>query len=690
MSSYHVAVDVGGTFTDVVLQNTDNGTLLTAKVPTAADPAQGFLSGVERVLADAGVDPGAVQRVFHGTTIATNAVIQRTPAKIGLITTKGFKYVLEIGRHSVPRTRNMYGWIKPERPVTPDLIFEVEERVDHTGNLVTPLKLDNLEEIVRQLRESEVEAVAVCLLYSYANPEHERVIGSALAQAMPGIYLSLSSDVLPQFREFERSVATTVNAFLMPRVSRYVSFLEPALNKEGIEAPLFIMKSNGGVTTAADAAARPISTVLSGPAAGVLGALQVASAMDIANFASVDVGGTSADISLVKDGQPEVTLQQEIGGLPMQIPMLDIVTIGAGGGSIARMTALDGLAVGPESAGAEPGPVCYGRGGTLPTVTDANVVLGRLPAELAGGNVSLDIDAATKAIDTGVAQSMGVSVKDAAAAMVEVMENNMAAAIRTVSIGRGHDPKEFALIAFGGAGPMHACMLAELLGIRTVVIPPSPGVLSTNGLLFTDLRNDYVQTFTGDLDQLNADQMAAAFAPLETAGRQWLKNQGIDAAGAEGELIRSADLHYRNQGYELTVPVPEGRLSTDAVAQAVGAFHELHKRLYTYNMPDIPVQLVNLRVTAVGQLPRPKAAEVGTSAGAPAALSRRAVTFRRGEPELDTPVYGREQLLGGASLEGPAIIEQADTTTVLWPGFTARVDRHGSIVIEAVARGGTN
>ena len=684
MSSYHVAVDVGGTFTDVVLQNTDDGTLLTAKVPTAADPAQGFLSGVERVLADAGVDPGAVHRVFHGTTIATNAVIQRTPAKIGLITTKGFKYVLEIGRHSVPRTRNMYGWIKPERPVTPDLIFEVEERVDHTGNLVTPLKLDNLEEIVRQLRESEVEAVAVCLLYSYANPEHERVIGSALAQAMPGIYLSLSSDVLPQFREFERSVATTVNAFLMPRVSRYVSFLEPALNKEGIEAPLFIMKSNGGVTTAADAAARPISTVLSGPAAGVLGALQVASAMDIANFASVDVGGTSADISLVKDGQPEVTLQQEIGGLPMQIPMLDIVTIGAGGGSIARMTALDGLAVGPESAGAEPGPVCYGRGGTLPTVTDANVVLGRLPAELAGGNVSLDIDAATKAIDTGVAQSMGVSVKDAAAAMVEVMENNMAAAIRTVSIGRGHDPKEFALIAFGGAGPMHACMLAELLGIRTVVIPPSPGVLSTNGLLFTDLRNDYVQTFTGDLDQLNA------FAPLETAGRQWLKNQGIDAAGAEGELIRSADLHYRNQGYELTVPVPEGRLSTDAVAQAVGAFHELHKRLYTYNMPDIPVQLVNLRVTAVGQLPRPKAAEVGTSAGAPAALSRRAVTFRRGEPELDTPVYGREQLLGGASLEGPAIIEQADTTTVLWPGFTARVDRHGSIVIEAVARGGTN
>ena len=688
MSSYHVAVDVGGTFTDVVLQNTDDGTLLTAKVPTAtADPAQGFLRGVERVLADSGVEAKAVQRVFHGTTIATNAVIQRTPAKIGLITTKGFKYVLEIGRHSVPRTQNMYAWIKPERPVTPDLIFEVEERVDHTGNVVTTLNLDNLQDIVQQLRDSEVEAVAVCLLYSYANPDHERAIADALVRELPGIHLSLSSEVLPQFREFERAVATTVNAFLMPRVSRYISFLEPALSKEGVKAPLFIMKSNGGVTTASDAALRPISTVLSGPAAGVLGALQVASAMGIANFASVDVGGTSADISLVKDGQPEVTLQQEIGGLPLQIPMLDIVTIGAGGGSIARMTALDGLAVGPESAGAEPGPVCYGRGGTMPTVTDANVVLGRLPAELAGGNVSLDVESAKKAIETKVAQPMAASVKDAAAAMVEVMENNMAAAIRTVSIGRGHDPKEFALIAFGGAGPMHACMLADLLGMRTIVIPPSPGVLSTNGLLFTDLRNDYVQTFTGSLDQLNAEQMGAAFAPLETAGRLWLADQGIDAA--DGELIRSADLHYRNQGYELTVPVPAGRLSTDAVAQAVGAFHDLHKRLYTYNMPEIPVQLVNLRVTAVGQLPRPKPAEMGTAAGAPAVLTHRLVTFRRGEPELETPVYRREELLGGASIAGPAIIEQADTTTVLWPGFTAKVDKHGSILIEAVVSGGT-
>nr|ART40311.1 K25 [uncultured bacterium] len=682
MANYQVAVDVGGTFTDVVLQNTEDGATWTAKVPTTpADPATGFLQGIRQVLNDADVDAEAVRRVFHGTTIATNAIIQRTPAKIALITTKGFKYVLEIGRHSVPRTSNMYGWIKPERPVTPDLIFEVEERVDHSGAVVTPLSLNGFEEIVERLREAEVEAVAVCLLYSYANPQHERAVAEALGRALPGVHLSLSSEVLPQFREFERTVATSLNAYVMPRVTRYLASLEQALQGEKVEAPLFIMKSNGGVTTASDAAVRAINTVLSGPAAGVLGAQQVASAMGIGNFIAVDVGGTSADISLVKDGRLEVTLLQEIGGLPLQTPMLDIVTIGAGGGSIARMTALGGLAVGPESAGADPGPVCYGRGGTLPTVTDANVVLGRLPAELANGSVKLDVDAAARAIEKAAAESMGVSAREGAAAIIEVMENNMAAAIRTVSIGRGHDPKEFALIPFGGAGPLHACMLAELLGISTIIVPPSPGVLSTNGLLFTDLRNDYVQTITDDIEELNSSKMAASFAPLEDAAKKWLQDQGIDAA--DGELLRSADLRYRNQGWELTVPIPDGPLSPDAVAQTVRAFHDLHLRLYTYSMEDVPVQLVNLRVTAVGHLPRPVVIEMETSKAPPTPVSERLVTFRRGDAPLQTPVYRREQLQAGLQLEGPAIVEQNDTTTVVWPGFLLAVESHGNMVIQA-------
>jgi N-methylhydantoinase A len=685
MSDFHVAVDIGGTFTDVVLQNTEQGTMWTAKVPTTpANPADGFLRGVQHVLAMANADAASVRRVFHGTTIATNAIIQRTPAKIALITTKGFKYVLEIGRHSVPRTSNMYGWIKPERPVTPDLIFEVEERVDHTGRVATPLSLDGIEATIESIRESEAEAVAICLLYSFANPEHERRVAEVLRRELPGVHLSLSSDVLPQFREYERTVATTLNAYVMPRVSRYLASLGAALEGQGIEAPLFIMKSNGGVTTAPEASVQAITTVLSGPAAGVLGAQQVASALGIGNFISVDVGGTSADISLVKDGKLEVTLNQEIGGLPLQTPMLDIVTIGAGGGSIARMTALGSLAVGPDSAGADPGPVCYGRGGTLPTVTDANVVLGRLPAEIAGGSVKLDLDGAAKAIATTVADSMGVDALEGAAAIIEVMENNMAAAIRTVSIGRGHDPREFALIAFGGAGPLHACMLAEILGIETVIIPPSPGVLSTNGLLFTDLRNDYVQTFTGDIEGLDSATMAAAFEPLEASAAQWLLDQGI--SNGSGEQIRSADLRYRNQGFELTVPVPEGPLSADAVAEAVRGFHDLHKRLYTYSMEDVPVQLVNLRVTAVGHLPSPAADEDQGTAHAPPAEGARPVTFRRGEAPRETPIYRREQLRPGAAFEGPAIVEQNDTTTVVWPGFSVVVEPHGNMVI---LRGGS-
>lgn len=688
MADYHLAVDVGGTFTDVVVQDTDKGGLWTAKVPTTPeDPAKGFLTGIRRALAGANVDANAVRRVFHGTTIATNAIIQRTPAKIGLVTTEGFKYVLEIGRHSVPRTSNIYGWVKPDRPVTPALIFEVEERIDQNGRVVKPLNLDDCLAVAQRLRESEVEAVAVCLLYSYANPEHERVLGEVLARELPGVQVSLSSQVLPQFREFERAVATTLNAYVMPRVSRYVASLERSLAAEGITAPLFIMKSNGGVTTANDAAARAITTALSGPAAGVLGALQVASAIGIPNFVSIDVGGTSADISLVKDGRLEVTLQQEIAGLPLQMPMLDIVTIGAGGGSMARITALGGLEVGPDSAGADPGPACYGRGGTRPTVTDANVVLGRMPSQMAGGEVSLDVDAAGRAIESTVARSLGISVRDAAAAIVEVIENNMAAAIRTVSIGRGHDPKEFALIAFGGAGPIHACMLAGLLGIRTVVIPPSPGVLSANGLLFTDLRNDYVQTFTGNLDQLDAGEMSSVFASLEAAAHAWLQDQGIQPE--MGELKRFADLRYRNQGWELTVPVPDGKLSPDAVARTRGEFHALHRQLYTYDMPQMPVQLVNLRVAAIGHLPHPPAAKAKASAEKSSAVSHRLVTFNRGVPPLDTPVYRRERLSAGTRFVGPAVVEQADSTTLVWPDFTASVDPRGNIVVKATALGGT-
>ena len=453
------------------------------------------MTGVRLGLSRAGAEPSEVIRLFHGATIATNAVIERRPSSIGLLTTRGFKYLLEIGRHDIPRGNNIYAWIKPERPVPPNRIFEISERLDRSGEVLTPLSEDDCRAAARALGDMKVEAVAVCFFYSYANDTHERRAAEILREELNGIPISLSSEVLPQFREFERTVATTLNAYVMPRVSRYLTGLESAANRDGISAPLFIMKSNGGVTSADLAARQAIHTVLSGPVAGVMGATRVSGLAGNPNFISVDVGGTSADICLVRDGHPDVTVERSIGGLPLQLPMLDIATIGAGGGGIARVSPTGGLAVGPESAGADPGPACYGQGGVEPTVTDARLVLGHLPPYLLGGEMNIDADRARAAIRDRVAGPLGLSIEDAGAGIVEVADNNMAGAMRTVSVGRGLDPKDFALVAFGGAGPLHACSLASLLGMDTIIIPATPGVLSTYGLLFSDLRNDYVQTY---------------------------------------------------------------------------------------------------------------------------------------------------------------------------------------------------
>ena len=529
-------------------------------------------------------------------------IIERRPANIGLLTTRGFKYLLEIGRHDIPRGNNIYAWIKPERPVPPNRIFEISERLDRSGDVLTELSEDDCRAAARALGDMQVEAVAVCFFYSYANDAHERRAADILREELNGIPISLSSEVLPQFREFERTVATTLNAYVMPRVSRYLTGLESAANRDGISAPLFIMKSNGGVTSADLAARQAIHTVLSGPVAGVMGATRVSGQAGNPNFISVDVGGTSADICLVRDGQPDVTVERSIGGLPLQLPMLDIATIGAGGGSIARVSPTGGLAVGPESAGADPGPACYGQGGVEPTVTDARLVLGHLPPYLLGGEMNIDADRARAAIRDRVAEPLGLSIEDAAAGIVEVADNNMAGAMRTVSVGRGLDPKDFALVAFGGAGPLHACSLASLLGMDTIIIPPTPGVLSTYGLLFTDLRNDYVQTYVHSGEPSVGD-VAAIYDRLEQQASNWLRRESVPESSQQ--ISRSADLRYLHQGWEITVDVPAGEVTQQILEDVETKFHELHKRLYTYNLPHQTVELVNLRVTALGSLPRP-------------------------------------------------------------------------------------
>ena len=680
MSQYHVAVDIGGTFTDVVVQDTDAGELWTAKTPTTpSDFAEGFMTGVRLGLSQADAAAGEVLRLFHGATIATNAVIERRPATVALLTTRGFKYLLEIGRHDIPRGNNIYAWMKPERPVPPNRIFEISERLDRAGGVLTELSEDDCRMAARALRELQVEAVAVCFLYSYANDSHEQRAAEILREELDSIPISLSSEVLPQFREFERTIATTLNAYVMPQVSRYLTGLESAANRDGMNAPLFIMKSNGGVTSADLAARQAIHTVLSGPVAGVMGATRVSDDAGYPSFISVDVGGTSADICLVRDGRPDVTVERSIGGLPLQLPMLDIATIGAGGGSIARVSATGGLAVGPESAGADPGPVCYGHGGTEPTVTDARLVLGHLPQHLLGGEMRIDPEQARTAIQRRVADPLGLMVEDAAAGIVEVADNNMAGAMRTVSVGRGLDPKDFALVAFGGAGPLHACSLASLLGMDMIVVPPTPGVLSTYGLLFTDLRNDYVQTYLQTGEPSVAD-VSSAYAQLEGQAAEWLDREGVPVSSQR--ITRSADLRYQHQGWEITVDVPDGSVSQQTLADMVTNFHELHERLYTYNLPHQTVELVNLRVTALGSLPRPTSEPVTarTTSSSKPSYTRRARLSRQ-EGYVEVPVYERDNMVPGTRIEGPAIVEQRDTTTLLAHGFVSITDGYGNLII---------
>ena len=546
------------------------------------------------------------------------------------------------------------------------------------------LSEDDCRAAARALGDMQVEAVAVCFFYSYANDAHERRAAEILREELNGIPISLSSEVLPQFREFERTVATTLNAYVMPRVSRYLTGLESAANRDGISAPLFIMKSNGGVTSADLAARQAIHTVLSGPVAGVMGATRVSGQAGNPNFISVDVGGTSADICLVRDGQPDVTVERSIGGLPLQLPMLDIATIGAGGGSIARVSPTGGLAVGPESAGADPGPACYGQGGVEPTVTDARLVLGHLPPYLLGGEMNIDADRARAAIRDRVAEPLGLSIEDAAAGIVEVADNNMAGAMRTVSVGRGLDPKDFALVAFGGAGPLHACSLASLLGMDTIIIPPTPGVLSTYGLLFTDLRNDYVQTYVHSGEPSVGD-VAAIYDRLEQQASNWLRRESVPESYQQ--ISRSADLRYQHQGWEITVDVPAGEVTQHILEDVETTFHELHRRLYTYNLPHQTVELVNLRVTALGSLPRPPSDPVaGPTVAPPDPTSRRKIRLSRSQGFVEAPVYDRQHLAPGVEISGPSIVEQSDTTTLLATGYFSRTDAYGNLVIRPVHR----
>jgi N-methylhydantoinase A len=595
-----------------------------------------------------------------------------------MITTAGFRYVLEIGRHDIPRRPNLYAWVKPARPVPPRRICEVTERVLLDGAIETPLDTAMCRDAARQLRAMGVEAIAIVLLHAYANPAHEQQVATIVQEENPQVPLSLSSTVLPVFREYERAMATVLNASLQPLAGRYVSRLEAGLHRRGVSAPLLIMKSNGGVYGPHTAAQQPVHLALSGPAAGAIGASAMARLAGYADAISIDMGGTSADVCLIKAGQPAVTYEGEIGPFPLQIPMTDIHTIGAGGGSIAAVTALGSLMVGPQSAGAMPGPACYDHGGTVPTVTDANLVLGRLPPYLLGGEVPLHVERARQAISEHIATPLGLDLNAAAAGILQIVNNNMMGALRVVSVEKGYDPRDFVLIAFGGAGPLHAGQLAALLGTPTVIVPPHPGILSALGLLSTDLQHDAVRTFVQRGPVYDVAGMAAVYGALQTAAAAYLASEGVPSA--RQTFQRQADLRYARQGFEVTVEFPAGDISTTSVQQLIDAFHQRHEQLYTYAAPDTPVEIINLRLRAVGHmdklaLPRIDTVPAGSS---PTPLQSRPVYFAS-TGFVDTPIFARHALCAGHAITGPAIVEQLDTTTVIYPAQQATVDAYGHL-----------
>ena len=702
MDSYSVAVDVGGTFTDIVLCNLDTNGQAVLKVPsTPDDPSGGFLTGLRQIMESQGVAPSQVKHIFHGTTIATNAILENKGAAVGLMVTEGFKFVLEIGRHGTPRMANPNSWVKPRRPVRPRDIVEVAERAGPTGEILIPMDEEAVRAAARRFRDEGISSIAVSFLHSYASPRHEVRARELILEEFPEAQVSLSSEVLAVFREYERTITTVLNAYVMPRVSNYIANLEESIQSLGIKSSFSIMKSNGGMIGSDVTVRQPVHTALSGPAAGVMAALQIArqiakntgarglvsdlvssDLVSIEDCVSFDMGGTSTDVSLLKGLTPTTNLGGNLGDWPIQLPMLDIVTIGCGGGSIASVSPSGSLSVGPASAGSLPGPVCYGKGGAEPTVTDANLVLGRINSQIAGGLLSLDADSAMKAIQEKIASPLGMDRHAAASGILSIANNNMVGAIRGISVERGHDPRDFALVAYGGAGPMHAIDVATLLGINRVVAPLYPGIASAYGLLVSDFKNDYAKTFLQQPPDYDLDGIQGVFKELEAQGRAWLLEEGVPQR--LHKLARSADLRYSHQGSEVSVPYDSIQVDQKSLDALIKEFHVRHERLYGFALEQ-PVEIVTLRVAVTGDVGtvdmplRPS----GLTSPENAVLHQRQVFFDGSGGFVPCHIYNREKLAPGSIIRGPAILEGMDSTVVINPDWHGQIDDHGNCIMGA-------
>lgn len=678
--SFRLAVDTGGTFTDLCVIDELSGKLVVTKVPsTPSNPALAVITGIQKLITEKEISADKVKFILHGTTVATNALLEHKGAQTALITTEGFGDVLQIGRQNRPELYNF--WARRPIPIVPRrLCYEVPERLLYTGEVFRPLDESKTESIVHEIKNRGIKSIAVSLIHSYANDIHEQRIKSIISKIHPDAYVTLSSEVLPEFREYERMSTICINSFVMPKVNKYVADLEGRLKKMGVASDLYIMQSNGGVITARMAREMSARTVLSGPAGGVLTGAFISRSTSQPNLITIDIGGTSADISLIESGTPHLTTESQIGGYPIKLPMIDINTIGAGGGSIAWIDSGGALRVGPQSAGADPGPVCYGLGGTKPTVTDANAILGRInPSYLLGGEMKLFLDDARRVIEEKIARPLEIDVERAAAGIIAVINANMIRGIRRVSVEKGYDPREFSLVAFGGAGPLHAVELARALNMTKIIIPAYPGIASAFGMLSADVRHDYVQTYIAVSNKVDAKRLQSIYQHMEKQGIHQLSNEGFSDQSII--LHRYADLRYVRQAYELQVPLKNGSLTTEDISSAAQSFHAHHERNYGYARRNEPVEFVNLRLVALGKLPEMQPAKTiskGKKALQP--IDYRKVFFEGTSP-LKTAIYQREHLHKGQHISGPAIIEQLDSTIVIFPNYQAVTDSYGNLLI---------
>jgi N-methylhydantoinase A len=688
-----IGIDTGGTFTDIVAVDGHTGRMLVTKVAsTPANPAIGLVNGVREILAHAQASAADVATLSHGTTVATNALLQSAIDSLGLIVTAGFRHILEIARQAVPDGYgNSYFWVKPDRLVPLHLVAEVSERLNFRGEVLRPLDEESVRNVARFYRRTGIKAVGVCLIHSYANPAHERRVREILYAEYPELVVSLSCDVLPEYREYERAVTTLVDAFVKPHMTVYLRRIKDELGADLGGRPFLVMQSSGGVIGAEQVVDKPITTALSGPAAGALGSSVIAKLAGFEDLVTLDAGGTSTDICLIEAGQPHITNGAAIGPFPVRIPMIDIQTIGTGGGSIAWLSREGHLKVGPRSAGAVPGPMCYPAGGAEPTITDANLVLGRIPPALIGGGIKLDIGRARAGIEDlggrlgaagegkGSPVRRRLSVEQLAEGIIEIANWNQANCIRQMTIQKGIDPRRFALLSFGGAGPAQSPAVMRLLGMKCCLVPFNPGNLSAFGLLAVDWRTDHITTRVTHEDAIRAGTLAEIYARLEREAVDALARDGIDPSRCR--TVREADLRYVGQSMEVRVAAPGGPVDDEFVARLLASFHAAHRKSFGYDYAGKQkVELVNFCVSGFGAIERPELPKLARQGGAtPARRGARPVFFDG--RWVDTPIYDRAVLPAGHRLDGPAVIEEFGSTTVVWPGQWLEVDPHGILLV---------